>query len=300
MLTLLPIVIAAFVALPQTPAASAATARLDAARKDIERVIALSGAEVSVAYRPLNASAGGDILIGPDVVYHAASTMKVPVMIELLRQVDAGTISLDDTVVVSNVFHSIVDGSEYILPTGEDSDGPVHLALGTPMSYRDLCEQMITISSNLATNVLMERLGVERIRATVARLKAPGMKVLRGVEDQKAFDKGMSNETTARALLTLMTAIGAGTAGSPAACEQMQAILRRQKFNKGIPSGVPAEMAVGHKTGTITGIHHDAAIVYAPEPYVLVVMTRGMADETKSDLLIAEISKTIYDAVKVR
>ena len=300
MLTLLPIVIAAFVALPQTPAASAATARLDAARKDIERVIALSGAEVSVAYRPLNASAGGDILIGPDVVYHAASTMKVPVMIELLQQVDAGTISLDDTVVVSNVFHSIVDGSEYILPTGEDSDGPVHLALGTPMSYRDLCEQMITISSNLATNVLMERLGVERIRATVARLKAPGMKVLRGVEDQKAFDKGMSNETTARALLTLMTAIGAGTAGSPAACEQMQAILRRQKFNKGIPSGVPAEMAVGHKTGTITGIHHDAAIVYAPEPYVLVVMTRGMADETKSDLLIAEISKTIYDAVKVR
>ena len=300
MLTLLPIVIAAFVALPQTPAASAATARLDAARKDIERVIALSGAEVSVAYRPLNASAGGDILIGPDVVYHAASTMKVPVMIELFRQVDAGTISLDDTVVVSNVFHSIVDGSEYILPTGEDSDGPVHLALGTPMSYRDLCEQMITISSNLATNVLMERLGVERIRATVARLKAPGMNVLRGVEDQKAFDKGMSNETTARALLTLMTAIGNGTAGSPAACEQMQAILRRQKFNKGIPSGVPAEMAVGHKTGTITGIHHDAAIVYAPEPYVLVVMTRGMADETKSDLLIAEISKTIYDAVKVR
>jgi len=133
-------------------------------------------------------------------VYHAASTMKVPVMIELFRQVDAKTLSLDDTVIVSNVFHSIVDGSEFTLETSEEVDGAAHRSLGKPMSYRDLCEAMITISSNLATNVLMEKLGVERIRATVTRLQAPGMKVLRGVEDQKAFDKGMNNTTTARAL----------------------------------------------------------------------------------------------------
>ena len=296
--TLLTAVLLALTAWTQTPAATPVWSRLDAARQEIERVIALSGAEVSVVYRPLNASSGDDILIDPDKVYHAASTMKVPVMIELFRQVDAKTLSLDDTIVVSNVFHSIVDGSEFTLPTSEDSDGPVHLALGKPMSYRDLCEQMITISSNLATNVVMEKLGVEKIRATVTRLQAPGMKVLRGVEDQKAFDKGMSNETTGRALMTLMSAIGNGTAGSPAASAQMQAILKRQKFNAGIPAGVPADVLVGHKTGTITAIHHDAAIVYAAQPYVLVVMTRGMADETKSDLLIAEISKTIYAAVK--
>lgn len=275
---------------PQSP--------IDGAKTEIARLIALSGAEVSVVYRPLNAAAGGEILIGPDVVYHAASTMKVPVMLELFRQVDAKTLALDDTVLVSNVFHSIVDGSEFTLGTSEEVDGAAHLALGKRMSYRDLCEAMITISSNLATNVLMEHLGVEKIRATVTRLKAPGMKVLRGVEDQKAFDKGMNNETTARALLTLMTAIGNGTAASPASTAEMQAMLKRQKFNDGIPAGVPKDIAVGHKTGTITKIHHDAAIVYARQPYVLVVMTRGMADEKKSDLLIEEISKTIYGAVK--
>jgi len=279
---------------------NATPTRLDAARTEIERIIGLSGAEVSVVYRPLNASAGGEILIGPDIVYHAASTMKVPVMIELFRQVDAKTLSLDDTVIVSNVFHSIVDGSEFTLGTSEEADGAAHLSLGKPMSYRDLCETMITISSNLATNVLMEKLGVEKIRATVTRLQAPGMKVLRGVEDQKAFDKGMNNETTGRALLTLLTAIGSGTAGSASATEQMQAILKRQKFNDGIPAGLPKEIVVGHKTGTITKIHHDAAIVYAPEPYVLVVMTRGMADEKKSDLLIAEISRIVYNAVTPR
>ena len=294
--TLLVAALAALIALPQTAAPTSLTARLDTAKKEIERIVALSGAEVSVVYRPLNAAGGGEILINPDTVYHAASTMKVPVMIELFRQVEAKTLKLDDTVIVSNVFHSIVDGSEFILPTGEDSDGAVHLALGKTMSYRDLCEQMITISSNLATNILIEKLGVERIRATVTRLQAPGMKVLRGVEDQKAFDKGMSNETTGRALMTLLSAIGNGTAGSKASCDEMQAILKRQKFNKGIPAGVPAGVLVGHKTGTITKIHHDAAIIYAAQPYVLVVMTRGMPDETKSDLLIAEISRVIWES----
>jgi beta-lactamase class A len=289
MTTLLGASLSLLLAAPQTP--------LDAARAEITRIVALSGAEVSVVYHPL-AGKGDEIAINPDTVYHAASTMKVPVMIELFRQVDARTIKLDDPVPVSNVFHSIVDGSEFTLTSSEDADGPVFLAIGKTMSYRDLCEQMITISSNLATNVLMEKLGVEKIRATVTKLQAAGMNVLRGVEDQKAFDKGMSNQTSARALVTLLTAIANGTAASKTSCAEMQEILKRQKFNDGIPAGLPKDIAVGHKTGTITAIHHDAAIVYAAKPYVLVVMTRGMPDEKKSDLLIAEISRIVYAAVK--
>jgi beta-lactamase class A len=274
------------------------TPDLAAAKAEITRIIGLSGADVSVVYRPVSGASRGEILINPDVVYHAASTMKVPVMIELFRQVDANKIRLDDAVPVSNIFHSIVDGSEFTLTSSEDADGPVFLAIGKTLTYRELCEQMITISSNLAANVLMEKLGVEKIRATVAKLKAPGMNVLRGVEDQKAFDKGMNNQTTARALMTLLTAIANGTAASKTSCAQMQEILKRQKFNDGIPAGVPKEIAVGHKTGTITAIHHDAAIVYAKQPYILVVMTRGMPDEKKSDLLIAEISRIVYSAHK--
>ena len=267
------------------------------AKTEITRIIGLSGGEVSVVYRQASGP-GDEILINPDVVYHAASTMKVPVMIELFRRVDAGMIKLDDPVPVSNIFHSIVDGSEFTLTSNEAADGPVFLAIGKTMSYRDLCEQMITISSNLATNVLMEKLGVDNIRTTVARLNAPGMNVLRGVEDQKAFDKGMSNQTTARALMTLLAAIANGTAASKDACAEMQEILKRQKFNDGIPAGLPKEIAVGHKTGTITAIHHDAAIVYTKSPYILVVMTRGIPDEKKSDLLIAEISRIIYSSRK--
>ncbi len=277
---------------------------LSAARAEINRIIGLSGAEVSVIFRPVAgtprglAAMTGEILINPDVTYHAASTMKVPVMIELFRQADAKILRLDDAIPVSNAFHSIVDGSEFTLTSTEAADGPVFHAIGKTMTYRELCEQMIVISSNLATNVLIEKLGVERIREAVTHLNAHGMKVLRGVEDQKAFDKGLSNQTTGRALMTLLTAIANGTAASKASCAEMEAILMRQKFNDGVPAGVPKEVAVGHKTGTITAIHHDAAIVYARRPYILVVMTRGMPDARKSDLLIAEISRLIYSTVK--
>ena len=183
------------------------TDRTAAVTAEIERIVGLSGAEVSVIYQPLGPGARPGIALRPDVVYHAASTMKVPVMIELFRRIDAGTLKLDDTIVVSNVFHSIVDGSEYTLSASVDSDGEVYKAIGSPMSYRALCEAMITVSSNLATNVLIEKLGAAKIQATVMALGAGGMKVLRGVEDQKAFDKGMSNETTARGLSTLLEAI---------------------------------------------------------------------------------------------
>jgi len=255
--------------------------------------ITQSGAEVSVALRSLDGQP--EVLIDPDKPYHAASTMKVPVMIELFRQAQAGTLSLDDPLPVKNEFHSIVDGSVYQLDVGDDSDADVYKAIGRTLTLRQLCEAMITVSSNFAANLLIEKLGVDNIRKTVSRLGADGMQVLRGVEDQKAFDKGLNNTTTARALLVLLTRIASGQAVGPKADAEMAGILKRQKLNDAIPAGLPAGTPVGHKTGSITKIHHDAAIVYAPRPYVLVVLVRGIQDQKQSAALIAAISRTVWD-----
>src|SRR5262249_62053293 len=137
---------------------------------------------------------------------------------------------------------------------------------------------MITVSSNFAANLLIERVGAENVRKTVTRLGADGMVVLRGVEDQKAFDKGLNNETTARALEVLMLEIAQGQAVGPKADAEMAAILKRQKFHDAIPAGLPDGTVVGHKTGNITKIHPDAAIVYAPRPYSLAFLCRGVLD----------------------
>ncbi|MBA2257380.1 MAG: serine hydrolase [Acidobacteria bacterium] len=259
----------------------------------LQALIAPSGAEVAVAFRPLDGSP--EVVIDADKVFHAASTMKVPVMIELFRQAQEGTLKLDDPLPIRNEFRSIVDGSPYQLSVGDDSDREVYSNIGKTMTLRALCEAMITVSSNFATNLLIEKLDVKKVRATVKRLGAEGMQVLRGVEDQKAFDKGMSNSTTARGLMVLLEMIGRGQAVSPTADAEMIEILKRQRFNEAIPAGMPPGTPVAHKTGTITRIHHDAAIVYGPRPYVLVVLVRGIQDQKQSAALIAGISKAVWE-----
>ena len=252
--------------------------------------------EVGLVLLPLD---GRDaVMIEPDKVFHAASTMKVPVMIELFRQAEAGQLHLEDPLPVENEFHSIVDGSVYHLSVGDDSDAEVYAAVGKAMTLRDLCEAMITVSSNLAANLLIERLGVENIRTTVARLGATGMDVRRGVEDQKAFDQGLNNTTTARGLALLMQKLASGEAVSARADAEMVAILKRQKFKDAIPAGVPEGTPIAHKTGTITKIHHDAAIVYGPRPYVLVILVRGIPEQKESAALMAAISREIWTSLE--
>ena len=262
----------------------------------IQKLVAASGAEVAVAMRTLDGKQ--ELFIDPDKPFHAASTMKVPIMIELFRQARAGTLTLDEQLPIRNEFHSIVDGSVYQLSVGDDSDAEVYKNVGKTMSLRDLCEAMITVSSNFAANLLIERVGADNVRRTVHRLGADGMVVLRGVEDQKAFDNGMNNETTARALEVLLTRIAEGTAVGAKADAEMVAILKGQTFHDAIPAGLPDGTVVAHKTGNITRIHHDAAIVYGPEPFVLVVLVRGIEDQKASGALIASISREIWNAVE--
>lgn len=256
---------------------------------------ARSRAEVGLALIPLDGRPA--VMLAPDQSFHAASTMKVPIMIELFRQADAGLLRLDDQLPVRNEFHSIVDGSVYTMDVSDDSDAEVYKAVGKTMSLRDLNEAMITVSSNFAANLLIEKLGAKNVQQTVVRLGGDGVVVLRGVEDQKAFDKGLNNTTTARGLATLLRKLAAGTAVSAAADGEMIEVLKRQKFNDAIPAGVPKGTPVAHKTGTITRIHHDAAIVYGPKPYVLVILVRGIQDQKQSAALMASISREAWGAM---
>jgi len=275
---------------------AAQDAKLAEATREAQKRIADSHAEVGIAFRTVDGKA--EWFHNVHQVFHAASTMKVPVMIELFHQVKEGKVRLDEAMVVHNAFHSIVDGSPYTLDPADDSEAELYQAEGQTRTLSALCELMITVSSNFATNLLIERLGVENIRAEVAALGAPEMQVLRGVEDSKAYEKGLNNTTTACALETLMRAIAEGKAVDPEASRQMIAILEKQQFNEGIPAGLPAGTRVAHKTGEITKIHHDAAIVYAPRPFVLVILIRGMADRKDSAALMAEVTRLLYAATQ--
>jgi beta-lactamase class A len=257
-------------------------------------------ATVAVAVRDPDGGHRLDLL--SDRLFHAASTMKVPVMIEVYRQADLGRFSLDDSIQVVNAFRSIVDGSPYSMDLGEDSDESIYEQIGRPMSIRDLVYQMITVSSNLATNLLIDYVSADSVQATSERLGTARMQTLRGVEDIKAYERGLSNRATAADLATLLDALRRGTAVSPDADRAMVGVLLDQQFNTLIPAGLPGDVRVAHKTGSITEIHHDAAIVYPLDgpPYVLVVLTEGIADEAVSAALAADIAAAVHAAIRPR
>src|SRR5574341_1534182 len=233
-----------------------------------------SGATVGLYYRDLGT--GDSLAYAADRRYHAASTMKVPVLVQLFRDRDAGLLSLDDSLTVTRTFASIVDGSPYDLDPADDADSTLYARAGAPASVRELAELMLTVSSNLAPNILITRVGPERANATAHALGADSIQVLRGVEDGKAYAAGRINTTTARDLGHVLAAIADGSAASDSSCREMLAILGRQRFNEGIPALLPPGTTVAHKTGSITALYHDAGIVTTPagRRYVLVVLTR--------------------------
>jgi beta-lactamase class A len=264
--------------------------------KRIRDLITASGAEVGVAFH--DEATGHEVLINADTTFHAASTMKVPVMMEVFRQAQEKKIALDEPVIVKNRFKSIVDGSEYSLSPDDDSDKSLYARVGQASTIRELLRIMITVSSNLATNILIERVTADRVMDLMHSLGASNIRVLRGVEDAKAFARGLNNTTTARDLMVILQAIAEHRAVTPAASDQMIEILLDQAFNEGIPAQLPAATRVAHKTGSITRSYHDAAIVFPPKSnaYVLVVLTRGLDDESHAHRLVADISAEVFAA----
>jgi beta-lactamase class A len=230
-----------------------------------------------------------------DHYFHAASTMKLAVLLGVFRQVVRGELALDAQVHVRNRFTSIVNQEPFMLDLGRDADPDVYGHLGKTLAVRELAYWMITKSSNLATNLLVEVVGIPTIQLALDELEIDGVRVLRGVEDQRAFEAGLNNEVTANGLLKLLRLIADHKAYSKEACDDMLEILLDQQYRSGIPAGLPKAARVAHKTGNISTVHHDAGIVYLDgrQPYVLVILTQFPAEQGRG-AAVADVSRDIF------
>jgi len=266
----------------------------------IQRLGSLEG-DFAVAFKNLDDTAEV-ILLNEREMFHAASTMKTPVMIEVFRQTEEGMFGMDDSVLVKNEFRSIVDSSLYRMEIGEDSEEALYNRIGRKRTVRGLVHDMITASSNLATNILVEMVGARNVTRTMRSIGADSILVLRGVQDIKAFEKGLSNRTAAFDEMVIYERLARGEAVSREASDEMIGILKRQEFNEMIPARLPGEVEVAHKTGWITGVHHDCGIVFLPDgtAYVLVLLSKNAPDRDTVITAFADISREIYDFVTRR
>jgi beta-lactamase class A len=239
------------------------------------------------------------IFINDREMFHAASTMKVPVLIEAFKQIDEGKFKLSDSIKVYNHFKSIVDSSTYHLDSTDDSYQKLYHYIGKKRSIHDLLLHMIINSSNLAADIMIEKVGAKNITPTMRSLGADSILVVRGVEDIKAYQAGISDSTDARDLMILFEKLARGRVVSSQASKQMLTILKQQKHNEKIPAELPNSVQVAHKTGAITGVHHDAGLIILPDghKYVLVLLSKNAPDGKKVTQMFADISKEVYDFV---
>ncbi len=244
-----------------------------------------------------NMDDGKSILINENEVFHAASTMKTPVMIEFFKKISEGKISSDDSLLINNEFSSIVDGSKFELSSFDDSDEDIYKNLGKYISTDKLVYDMITRSSNFGTNLLIDYLNAEDVNNTMKNIGAKNMKVLRGVGDLKAFDLGLSNTTTAADLLIIYEKLAMGEIVNNESSNKMIRILKDQVYNDIIPKYLPEKVEVAHKTGWISGVRHDSGIVYVGnnEKYILVLLSKNLEDDIEGADFLAKISLEIYN-----
>jgi len=237
------------------------------------------------------------LLMHADSIVHAASTMKTPVMAELFNQIEQKKWKLSDSVLIKNEFSSIVDGSPYKMDIDEDSEGQLYRKIGGKTTLYQLIYDMITYSSNLATNILIEMADAKKVTQLLREIGANRIQVLRGVEDQKAFDLGLNNQVTARDLMLIFEKLGEGKWISEAACIQMIDILKQQHFNELIPALLPKDVMVAHKTGWITRHSHDSALIILPDgrKYVLVILSKGWESNDLATEIMANSSRYVYE-----
>jgi beta-lactamase class A len=242
-----------------------------------------------------------EILINPDVLMHPASTMKVPVMIEVYRQAAQGLLSLDEKIVIYNSFKSIVDGSEFNLDVADDSETTFYGRIGEEETIRELNRRMIVRSSNLATNILMDKVGTGRVDACMKELGIKDVNIIREIEDKAAYRLNINNSCSARGMTQMMKLIAEGKVISQQASKDMIEVMLGQEFNESIPALLPKNVNVAHKTGWTGEFFHDTGIVF-PEnrkPYAITLLTNGFPaeDENQAHNCMAQISKIIYESI---
>ncbi len=268
--------------------------------QDIRQIAEAAGTRaVGVAVHDLET--GATAHLDGDRPFHAASTMKVGVLAALLAAVADGRLALDDRLHVRNRFRSAADGAPFRVDAGRDANAAVYARRGRTMRLGVLAEHMIQTSSNLATNLLVDLLGVEAIREATARWGGAGVEVVRGVDDEAAFEAGILNTATADGLVGLFVGLEQG-AGLPDELRQFGLdVLFGQEFTAGIPAGLPRDVRktarIAHKTGSISTVQHDAGLVYLPgrRPYAVALLTEWDADASGDRrATVAALSRAVY------
>jgi len=239
------------------------------------------GGKVSFYYH--NLTNGETLAVSPDLPLIAASVIKLPIMVEAFDQAHQGLLDLTEPVRVAPADR---------LPS---CGALTYLHEGVTLPWIDLVTLMIIVSDNTATNLLIERLGIDAINATMTRLGLTGSRLNRKLFRPDLSRQGIENRVTARDMGILLEKIYRGEIVSPEACQKMLEILSHQQLNGKMPFHLHARgIKCAHKTGEDSGITHDVGIVFGPQPFVACYLSNEV-EVTEYERLIQDTTLTLLN-----
>jgi beta-lactamase class A len=240
------------------------------------------------------------VSVDQDSRHYSASIMKLPILVAAHRLAERGVLDLDRPVRVHDDFESRNPGRRFTMDQDEDSDPATWAALGRDVPLAELVHRMITVSGNLATNVVLDEVGVDEVAFVLADAGcSERTTIVRGIEDYLARDVGLDNLITADDMALLLVALADGRLAGADATTACERTLQAQEYRKGIPAGLPEGLLIGNKTGWISGVNHDVALVRAPglPPVALAVLVSAPGTEEEREAGIARIAAAAWAEV---
>ncbi len=219
-----------------------------------------------------------------DMVFPQASSIKIPILVELFRQAQAGTLKLDERVEVKRA--EMGGGSGVLQHLGDATSA---------VSLRDLAVLMIVLSDNTATNLLIDRVGMASINDSLQPLGLTQTRLQRKMMDQDAQRASRENLSSPREMATLLERLNQGKLLD---AEHTAAALKILQYTKDTPlrRGLPEGVSLADKPGSLPGVRCDSGIVLlAGRPYVIAVMTTYAKDGEAAERAISDVSRRVYD-----
>lgn len=229
-------------------------------------------------------------------LHYSASTMKLPVAIAMMRAVEAGELSLDQPVRVHDDFDSATGTERFLVRREQDDAAATWDHLGKEVKLSWLAGQMISLSSNLSTNLVLELTGIEPANHALTENLDDGSVVRRGIDDRPAKAKDISNLMSAQAFAAVLLAVGNDKAAAPESCAYLRDLLAANEWSDQLPAGLPEGTRVEHKNGWDDNIRHDGGIVRPGDapPFVLSVCTTSELPDDDAQMLIADIAAAVW------
>jgi beta-lactamase class A len=222
---------------------------------------------------------GDHFLLRENEVFAQASSIKITVLANLYLQAQQGKLKLTDLYTVQ---------SFDLVP---DSDIMGGLTPGvTRITLRDLATMMVAVSDNSATNVLIDRVGMDNVNAMLDSLSLPHTRLRRKMMDLQAAKEGRENISTPGEMMTLLEVIYRGKVLNKESAADFFKVLSTNK-NSWIPRDLPADVRIANKPGALEGVRNDSGIVFVEgRPYVICVMTSFLSNEHDGEDAISRIS----------